>query len=208
MSRITSLMKGAAMIDGGAVLERVLRHRNEAVAALDRHAVPVWLFLAERFRSTADVRSDHFFQFLFRSYYRLDNAGLTETFKAAYFRLLQEHRGGPRPVPNPLQLLRRFCNVLARYGTRKGKNALHFSFATKLLATLDPEQPVYDSFVASVCRFRRPDHLKDRSERLDRLLRFYESLSEACRWLGGQPEFGAVSQAFANRHQGWRDVPP
>jgi hypothetical protein len=99
------------------------------------------------------------------------------------------------------------CEELERYPTRKGSKALQFSFATKLLATIDPEQPLYDSFVAYLFRFRRPDHVKDRSKRLDRLLDFYELLSQTSRWLPQQAAFAAVNATFERRHQGWESVP-
>jgi hypothetical protein len=184
------------------VLDKVLRLREQAAGALDRHAVPVWLFLNDHLNRTPDIRSDYLFQFLFRSFYRLDNAGLSDDFKAAYFELLQKHRGGPLPA------LRDLCERLALHDTKKGKRSLQFSFATKLLATIDPQQPLYDSFVASLFGFRRPDHLKDPSKRLDRLLDFYYLLRETSRWLPDQAGFIEVKAAFANRHEGWGDVPP
>jgi hypothetical protein len=189
------------------ILDRALGLCEQAVAALDRDAVPVWLFLNTRFHATKDIRYDYLFQFVFRSYYRLDNAGLTPEFKDEYFKLLQRHRAGPRPVPNPLQLLRHLCEELEQYETKNRRKSLQFVFATKLLATIDKEQPVYDSFVAFLFNFRRPDHLKDRSKRLDRLLEFYELLSQTSRWLPEQEGFSTVDEAFAQRHQQWDKVP-
>ena len=94
-----------------------------------------------------------------------------------------------------------------QFVTKKEKKSLQFSFATKLLATLDQEQPLYDSSVASLFGFRRPDHLKDFSKRLERLLGFYEQLSVTSRWLAQQRQLDAVNAAFAKRHQGWDKVP-
>jgi hypothetical protein len=190
------------------VLEKVLRLREQAADALDRHAVPVYLFLTERFDSTTDIRSDYLVQFLFRSYYRLDKAGLTDEFKEAYFELLQGQRAGPRPEPYPAQLLRQLCEELARYDTKKGRKSLQFSFATKLLATIDPEQPLYDSFVAHLFGFRRPDDLKGHSKRLKKLLRFYELLRRTSRLITEQPWFGSVNATFEDKHEGWQKVPP
>src|SRR5262249_39337709 len=97
------------------VLDAVVKYRKEAVSALGREPIPVYLFLTQRFNSTGDIRSDYLFQFVFRSYYRLDNAGLGDELKVAYFELLQGHRFGPRPD------LRQLCEQLARYDTKKGK---------------------------------------------------------------------------------------
>jgi hypothetical protein len=183
------------------LLETVIALREEAGKNLDRDAVPVYLFLAERFKASKDVRSDHVFQFVFRSFYRLDSGGLSDAFKGAYFELLQKYRHGPLPD------LRQLCEVLRQFPTKKGGNSLQFSFATKLLATLDPEQPIYDSLVASLFGYKRPDHLKDFSKRLEKLCSFYKSLSETSRWLAQRTEFCVVRAAFSE-HEQWDELPP
>lgn len=127
------------------VLDILLDHREEAVANFEPTAIPVYSFLASRFRSSSDLSSDYLFQFVYRSYYRLDTAGLGNNFKTEYFRILQEAKP-PKPAPN----LRQLCKALAEFGTIRHKSSLQFSFATKLLATVDSTQPVYDSYVASV----------------------------------------------------------
>ena len=70
------------------------------------------------------------FQFTYRSFYRLDNAGLTPEFKSRYFELLQEYR--IKPID-----LKDICVDLYEYKTRKGYNSVQFSFATKLANTID-----------------------------------------------------------------------
>jgi hypothetical protein len=183
------------------VLHRVLKFGDDAISALDRESVPVYLFITERFASTSDISSDYLFQFLFRSYYRLDNAGLGNDFKLAYFQLLQNRRADPRPD------LRQLCEALRPYETKKRKQALQFSFATKLLATIDQEQPLYDSSVASVFDFNPPYQVKDFSKRLERFMAFYELLTVTSRWLAGQPKFAGVNAAFAKTHAQWDRVP-
>ena len=184
------------------VLDTLLKFRDEAVSALDRAAVPVYIFITERFAAANDISVDHVFQFVFRSYYRLDNARLGDAFKMAYFELLQQHRGGPRPD------LHQLCEALARHETKRRKPSLQFSFATKLLATIDPGQPIYDSYVASVFGFNPPYHVKDFSKRLDKFLAFYELLSVTCRWLTVQTKFASVNAAFADANKQWAEVPP
>jgi hypothetical protein len=182
------------------VLDRVVKSHKEAVANLDPTAVPVYLFLSERFSAAPDIRSDHLFRFIFRSYYRLDRAGLGDDFKDAYFQLLQRHRNGPRPT------LRQLCDELGE--VKQEKQSLQFSFATKLLATLDQGRPVYDAAVASVFGFRRPDHLKDRPKRLERLLAFYDRLTETSQWLVEERQLAPVHAAFAAKYDQWCQVTP
>jgi len=182
------------------VLETVLTTYEQAAEKLDSDSVPVYLFLAERFANSSDISSDHVFQFLFRSYYRLDNAGLTDDFKKEYFRLLQNHRH--EQVPD----LRQICRTLRAYKTKRGKQSLQFSFATKILATIDQDQPLYDRFVASVFGFSPPLHKLAFEERLEKHLQFYEALKETSRWLREQPELKDVDALFAKREKQWHLV--
>ena len=102
------------------VLDTLLKFRDDAVSAHDRESVPVYLFITERFISSSDISSDYVFQFLFRSYYKLDNAGLGDDFKVTYFQLLQSHRAGPRPD------IRQLCEALKPLETKKRKQSLQF----------------------------------------------------------------------------------
>lgn len=183
------------------VLDRLLEFRDEAISALDREAVPVYLFITKRFAAAKNVSADPVFQFVFRSYYRLDNAGLGDAFKVAYFELLRQHRSGARPD------LRHLCEALAQHETKRRKQSLQFSFATKLLATVDPTQPIYDSYVAAVFDFNPASHVKEFAKRLNKLLTFYDLLSVTCRWFVAQPKFAEVNVAFARANKLWSKLP-
>ena len=86
----------------------------------------------------------------------------------------------------------------------------HFSshLRRSYLQTIDPGQPIYDSYVASVFGFNPPYHVKDFSKRLDKFLAFYELLSVTCRWLTVQTKFASVNAAFADANKQWAEVPP
>jgi len=105
-------------------------------------SIAVYNFLQTRFQQKENVTKDLLFQFVFRSFYRLDNAGLGGPFKTRYFELMEENRNSPNfdfaPVLRPLYDIE----------TLKGKNTFQFSFATKMLSTIDPQRPVYDREVA------------------------------------------------------------
>lgn len=112
----------------------ILENLNESIA--------VYNFLQTRFQQKEDVSKDLLFQFVFRSFYRLDNAGLGAQFKTRYFELMEELRDSPS---FKLALILR---PLYDIKTLKGKNTFQFSFATKMLSTIDPQRPVYDREVA------------------------------------------------------------
>lgn len=80
------------------------------------------------------------FQFVFRSYYRIDNAGLTSDWKVRYFEFLSQRE----------RSLRTILEGLYHIQTKKKVKSLQVSFATKLLHTLDTSQPIYDSKVTEL----------------------------------------------------------
>lgn len=108
------------------------------------------------------------FQFVFRSYYRIDNAGLTTDWKVRYFEFLSQREGGLRTILDGLYYIPT---------TRKVKS-LQFSFATKLLHTLDSSQPIYDSKVADLLGLPVKKG-KDFAANINTCVDVYEKLREA-----------------------------
>ena len=62
---------------------------------LSRESIDVYRFLSERF-ITFDPKDDAVFQFVFRSFYRLDNAGLTPEFKERFFNFPAQQKTADR----------------------------------------------------------------------------------------------------------------
>jgi len=59
---------------------------------------------------------------------------------------------------------------------KTGRKTLQFSFASKLLHTLDPHKPIYDSHVKTFYRFSAPYSTRSFESRLQSLLTFYDFL--------------------------------
>jgi hypothetical protein len=108
------------------------------------------------------------FQFVFRSYYRIDNAGLTSVWKARYFKFLSEKE----------RCLKTILEGLYHIPTKKKVKSLQFSFATKLLHTLDSTQPIYDSKVAEMLGLPVKKG-KDFAANINICIAVYESLRES-----------------------------
>lgn len=111
-------------------------------------SIAVYNFLQTRFQQKEDVTKDLLFQFVFRSFYRLDNAGLGDPFKTRYFELMQEFRD-----PSSFDFASVLC-PLYHIKTLRDKKSFQFSFATKMLSTIDPKRPVYDQEVAKMFGYR------------------------------------------------------
>lgn len=145
--------------------------RDLIIENLDPESLDVYVFLSTRF-SECDASRDRVFQFLFRSFYRLDLAGLTGEFKNEFFKKLQEHRGG-----NAVDL-RGLAKHFYEIKRLKKDKSLQFSFVTKLAHTIDPSYPIYDDEVANAFAFSRPHYGENVDSRLNRFLEFYEWLRE------------------------------
>jgi hypothetical protein len=74
------------------IIDSVLEEKSEILANLNQESIEVFKFLQSEFHK-GDVTKNHLFQFVFRSFYRLDNAGLTPEFKTGYFELMESSRG-------------------------------------------------------------------------------------------------------------------
>ena len=115
----------------------ILRRQAAIFKNIEQESIDVYIFL-HREAQKGDVAQDNVFQFVFRSFYRLDSAGLGPKIKKKYFRLLGKK----------CQDLKIILEKLHEIKTLRNLNTVQFSFATKLLHTLDPRNPIYDSKVA------------------------------------------------------------
>lgn len=122
---------------------------TEIIENIDQESVDVYNFLKTEFKKS-NVNENYLFQFVFRSFYRIDNAGLTPEFKKEYFNILEQNR-------NEKQFdFEKILRRLHSFPNRKGQNTLQFSFATKMFNTIDDIMPIYDSEVAKMFSLSRP----------------------------------------------------
>ena len=132
-------------------------------------SIDVYLFLSEQF-TKGDICKNYLFQFVFRSFYRIDNAGLTPEFKDRYFELMEEAKKSGNFDLSYLS------KELFKLPNRKGSNTLQFSFISKLANTVDASYPIYDSEIGSLYGFKTPYNYKEFEVRLGEYLNFYSKL--------------------------------
>ncbi len=104
------------------------------------------------------------FQFVFRSYYRLDNAGLGDLLKKHYFKLLADKQTN----------LEKILVELYKIPSLKNINTIQFSFATKLLHTIDENKPIFDSEVSDVIHRKVTGKTKD--EKIKSCIKIYQEI--------------------------------
>ncbi len=144
---------------------------NLVLATLDyRLDIDTYLNLIRRFNQ-GDISHDPIFHLDYRRYWRLNAARLSETFCLAYFDLMQRLRTDQNMDTEAV------ARHLYQLPTHKnGRQSLQFSFASKLVHTLDPHKPIYDSMIADFFFFRPPDPNIELDFRLQSLSTFYAFL--------------------------------
>ncbi|MFV9482324.1 hypothetical protein ACNI3T_00725 [Christiangramia sp. ASW11-125] len=125
------------------------KNKLEIIQNIDYESVEVFKFLTNEFNNS-DVSENSLFQFVYRSYYRLDLAGLTKEFKIEYFKIMQELRNTDNI--DLLEIIER----LYKFENLRNRKSVQFSFATKLANTIDKSIPIYDSQVCKVFNLSRP----------------------------------------------------
>jgi len=138
---------------------------------LNQESIDVYNFLKKEFLQS-DVTTNYVFQFVYRSYYRLDNAGLTPRFKSEYFKIMQEERNkANQDLKGVLKRLYAFQNL-------RNQDNFQFSFVTKLFNTIDNNLPIYDSEVARVFGYCWP-YQNDFDIKYNKLKEQLEFITEA-----------------------------
>lgn len=138
------------------------------------------------------------YQRRYRSFWGMNAARLGSAFYSEYFAALQPSLENPMSLED---LCQRLYNVSAR---QDGRHTLQFSFATKLMHTLSPKLPIYDSRVARFFLYREPssdlmieERIIKMSEYYGFLAREYERIVKEHRLDGA---IAAFRKQFAPRH--------
>lgn len=145
------------------IIKEILEKQKEILSRINKESVVVYLFLKNEYKK-GDIKNNSLFQFVFRSYYRLDSAGLSDKQKTEYFKLLA----------NGEDNLKTILDNLYELPSLKTNNTIQFSFATKLLHTIDNGKPIFDAEVAIV--FGKSRQGKTKEEKIKSCLGIYEFL--------------------------------
>lgn len=144
---------------------------NKILNNLDQESIDVYKFIQKEFNK-GDILKNHLFQFIFRSFYRLDNAGLTKEFKKRYFELLDSKETN----------IEKILKELYEIKTIRDKKSLQLSFITKLIHTINVNEPIFDSNIASLINLRINDkgnldnRVKSRIEAYNKIKDFIRNL--------------------------------
>ncbi len=121
------------------IIEKVYRRQDEIMSKIDSESIDVYLWLKNEYNK-GHVKNNLVFQFIFRSYYRLDSAGLTEKQKKHFFELMTDKKVN----------LEKVLDELYELPTLRKRKTIQFSFATKLLHTINNNKPIFDAEVSAI----------------------------------------------------------
>lgn len=145
------------------IIKDILDSEDKILSNIKDESIEVHLFLKDEYKK-GNIENNSLFQFVFRSYYRLDNAGLGDKIKEEYFKLLAEKESD----------LGKILLKLNKFKNERGLNTIQFSFATKLLHTLDNNNPIFDKEISSVIHKVRTG--KTKGEKIKSCLGIYEGI--------------------------------
>jgi hypothetical protein len=143
---------------------------EEVIGALSPNGIDRYLEIQRQLRQV-NVSTDQGFQRLYRNHWRMNVARLNGAYYSRYFARMESLKG--TQVDDISMMLREIATPAPNE-----QASLQFSFATKLVNTLDPRAPVYDRFVATFYYFISPPGDKPVPERLEEYLTFYAFLRE------------------------------
>ncbi len=176
------------------------RNSKLIIDNLNQEDIDVYISLIDEFQK-GNILDNYVFQFTFRSFYRIDNAGLTSEFKAKYFEYLEKYR------KNKVIPIESIVRDLYDIPNRKGQKSLQFSFVTKLANTINSRFPIYDSKIAKVCNFRGPYSYKSFDQRLNEYLGFYNLLSESYQAIIKEQLLKPVFEKFHSKFKSNSKIP-
>jgi hypothetical protein len=151
---------------------RVINAHTEQVLDAIRpdQDVRPYIWLKQQFRKI-DVSADKAFQKQFRRYWQLNAARLGDRFVQTYFSLLESLKDDDQIAVEDV------ARKLYKTPTRAdGRQSLQFSFSTKLIHTLRPNSPVYDSNVEAFYFLPTKSLSESLEKKLQRLLLAYNFL--------------------------------
>lgn len=170
------------------IIDNIIKNQNEILSNIKEEDVLVYLFLKKEYEKGL-IKENKIFQFVFRSFYRLDNAGLSNELKNHYFKLLSDKNVDLE------EILKELYNIEILRGG-KIYNTVQFSFATKLLHTIDNHLPIFDAEVSRVLKIGTSGVGK---EKIKSCLETYKKLNKLYGILVEDKKILMLIQKFKNK---------
>jgi len=133
-----------------------------------------YFYITSVFAQNEPISGNEEFKKKYKSFYVMRTAGLSQQHFDKYFELLDRRENNLETILNELYEIK----------TLKNQNSLQFSFATKLLHTLDNNLPIYDNLVKKTLGLPDPYNVQDSPyKKTKKLLAYYANLKMIYRQL-------------------------
>lgn len=144
------------------VLNNLARHQSDILRQIPENQIGAYARLVDTLRTT-DVSIDADYQRTFSYFYRLRLR--PPALKSFYFGLLNDNKNRPDLT---------FTQVIAAIFEKCSQ--VHPSFSSKLVATINPNVPVYDSHVLTLLGIRNNWQSKPARVRMERAIEAYSTI--------------------------------
>ena len=175
------------------IIKTLMENKTKLIPNIEKESIAAYCFLNQRYKEISEkkkkVSKDYLFKFIFRSYYRLDSAGLSDAFKDKYFQLLEAK----------VSDLKTILAVLYNINTLRGYNTVQFSFASKLLHTIDNSNPIFDSNISLIIGDKPDGTRKD--EKISSCTEFYKKLKTLYKELMKRSEIQSYISEFKETYK-------
>jgi len=166
----------------------ILLNKEKIFNNFDRRSLDSYEFIMKRFEEKdGKVKNDEEFRRKFKLFYRLSPAHLGIQFEDKYFELLESGE----------EDLGRILRELYEKETLRKAKTVQFSFATKLIHTLNPNRPIFDSKVKE--RLNIEVRGNNKEEKITSSIKAYQDLQEKITSLLEKSEIKKIISEFRNK---------
>ena len=169
------------------VINLIKRYKKEIFNKLykDKKSFTDYEFITAEFKN-GNITNNIEFKKVYRRFYVLNGAGLTARFIDRHFELLDQRETN----------LKKILVELSKIPRRKGDHSIQLSFASKLIHTIDNNQPIYDSRVSKLLNIKPNYSIKDVDERINDRLRVYNLLKKKFKEIFCNSEIKTIIKTF------------
>jgi len=146
------------------LIQQIDEKQKDILSNLDFESIEVYFFIKKEY-AKGNIQENFVFQFVFKRFYGMDNAGLSDGMKKCFFGLLAKKDTNLKTILSDLYEIPR----------KKGDKSMQFSFATKLLHTIDNDKPIYDTEIGSLT-YSKPKHSDDKDTTIRSYIELYNNL--------------------------------
>jgi len=165
LARLKKKLHTGKFMTDQKIVNEITENKNNILSNLKQKDIGTYCFLKKKF-AKGDILKDLEFQSKFKQFYIMNSAGLSDGWKERFFELLSAKYDN----------LKYILSELYKIPRRDGRYSVQFSFATKLLHTVNNENPIYDKMIGEV--LDKKINGPNRDEKINSCIEIYNFLKK------------------------------